>query len=72
MVWQLAGDHIAQTAPPTSALQTAEVAPGQRALILPHSGAYDEPTGALVFQESDRRFPIKDEVNAIAVVPGSP
>ena len=72
LVWQLAGDHIAQLAPPASALQTAEVAPGQRALIVPHSNAYDEPTGTLVFDESSRRFSVKDGVDAIAVIPPPP
>lgn len=28
VVWQLTGDHIAQVAPPTSALQTTELTPG--------------------------------------------
>ena len=72
LVWQLATDRIEQVTPPTSALQTAEVAPGQRALILPKGGAYTEPTGTLVFEESDRRFTIKDGVDAIAVLPPPP
>lgn len=72
VVWQLTGDQIAQVSPPTSALQTAEVAPGQRALILPHSDGYADPAGALVFEESSRRIPIKDDVDAIAVLEPSP
>lgn len=72
VVWQLAGQQIAQVSPPTSALQTAEVTPGQRALILPHSDGYTEPAGALVFEESARRIPIKDDVDAIAVIEPSP
>ena len=72
VVWQVSGDHIAQTTPPTSALQTADVAPGQRALILPRSDAPTEPAGSLVFEESSRRISIQGGVDAIAVIPPSP
>ncbi|OKH69368.1 hypothetical protein EB72_27755, partial [Mycobacterium sp. SWH-M1] len=72
VVWQLTGDHIAQVAPPTSALQTTELAPGQRALILPHSDGYTDPAGALVVEESSRRIPVKDNVDAIALIQPSP
>jgi hypothetical protein len=72
LVWQLAGDHIEQVAPPTSALQTADLAPDQRALILPKNGAYAAPTGTFVFEEGSRRFAIKDGVDAIAVIPPAP
>ncbi len=72
VVWQLSGDQIAQTTPPTSALQTADVAPGQRALILPRSDAPTDPAGSLVFEESSRRISIKGGVDAIAVIPPSP
>ncbi len=75
LVWQLSTEvpfSIKQIAPPTSALQTADVAPGQRALILPESGAYTEPTGTLVLEESARRIPIKEGVDAIAVIQPSP
>ncbi|AFM19795.1 hypothetical protein Mycch_5109 [Mycolicibacterium chubuense NBB4] len=72
VVWQLAGDHIEQTAPPTAALQTAELEPGRRALILPKTASYGEPVGTLVYEESSRRFPIKDGVDAIAVIQPSP
>lgn len=72
LVWQLADDRIEQITPPTSALQTAEVAPGQRAMILPETGGSAEPTGTLVLEESGRRIPIKDEVDAIAVLRRSP
>lgn len=76
VVWQVSGEHIVQTTPPTSALQTAEVAPGQRALILPSTAAPAEPTGTLVFEESSRRIPVKglekSAVDAIAVIPPSP
>ena len=71
-MWQLTGDHIAQVAPPTSALQTTELAPGQRALILPHSDGYTDPAGALVVEESSRRIPVKDNVDAIALIQPSP
>ena len=75
LVWQLATEapgSIEQLAPPTSAIQTAEVAPGQRAMILPETGAYAEPTGTLVLEESGRRIPIKNGVDAIAVIRSSP
>jgi hypothetical protein len=72
VVWQLTDGHIAQVTPPTSALQTADLAPGQRALILPHTDSYADPVGTLVYEESSRRFPIKDDVDAIAVIPASP
>ncbi|MBX7448725.1 hypothetical protein GR927_12070 [Mycolicibacterium sp. 3033] len=72
VVWQLTGDHIAQVSPPTSALQTTELAPGQRALVLPHSDGYGDPAGALVVEESSRRIPIEDDVDAIALVEPSP
>jgi hypothetical protein len=72
VVWQVSGDYIVQADPPTSALQTADVAPGQRALILPRSDAVSDPAGTLVFEESSRRFPIKPLVDAIAVIQPSP
>ncbi|VEG58511.1 Uncharacterised protein [Mycolicibacterium aurum] len=72
VVWQVSGDQIAQTTPPTSALQAAEIAPGQRALILPRSDAPTELSGALVFEESSRRIPLKPDVDAIAVIEPSP
>ncbi|WP_235660501.1 hypothetical protein [Mycolicibacterium gilvum] len=76
VVWQVSGDQIAQTNPPTSALQTAEVAPGQRALILPSTAAPGEPAGALVVEDSSRRISVKGleqgAVDAIAVIPPSP
>jgi hypothetical protein len=72
VVWQVSGDSIAQTDPPTSALQTADVAPGQRALILPRSDAVSDPAGTLVFEESERRFSIKPLVDAVAVIQPSP
>jgi len=72
LVWQLAPDRIEQVTPPTSALQTADVAPGQRALILPQTGSYTEPAGTLSLEESDRRISIKDGVDAIAVIEPSP
>jgi len=72
VVWQLSGDHIAQVAPPTSALQTAELDPGQRALILPHTDGYRDPAGSLVVEESTRRIPVQDDVDAIAVIEPAP
>mgnify|MGYP007046933009 FL=1 len=75
MVWQLttgAPGSIEQIDPPTSALQTADVAPGQRALILPETGAFTEPTGTLVLEESSRRITIKEGVDAVAVIQPSP
>ncbi|WP_238987798.1 hypothetical protein [Mycolicibacterium vanbaalenii] len=72
VVWQVAGDQIAQITPPTSALQTAEVAAGQRALILPRSDAPGDPVGTLVLEESARRVSIASDVDAIAVIRPAP
>ena len=72
VVWQVAGEQIAQTSPPSSALQTADVAPGQRALILPSTESPAALSGTLVFEESSRRFPLKPLVDAIAVIEPSP
>ncbi|PQP51535.1 hypothetical protein C6A88_07860 [Mycolicibacterium austroafricanum] len=72
VVWQVAGDQIAQTTPPTSALQTAEVAAGQQALILPRSDAPGDPVGTLVLEESARRVSITSDVDAIAVIRPAP
>jgi hypothetical protein len=69
LVWQLTGDRLVQTTPRTAALQTAEVAPGQQALIVPQ-GTSPEPSGTLVFADSGRRVTIKPDVDAIAVVGG--
>jgi hypothetical protein len=69
VVWQLSGEQIVQTAPPTSALQTAVLEPGQRALILPHAGDYGAAAGTLVLEDSSRRFTLSGDVDAIAVVP---
>jgi len=71
-VWQLADDGMTQVQPPASAIQTADVAPGQRALVLPEDGQYTDPVGALVIEESDRRFPVASQVDAIAVIPLAP
>ncbi|MCH9640988.1 MAG: hypothetical protein K0U70_04845 [Actinomycetia bacterium] len=74
LVWQLdtAGSgSIQEVTPPAAALQTGDVAPGQRALVLPKAGAYAEPTGTLVLEDSDRRISIKEGVDAIAVLPPS-
>lgn len=78
LVWQLptrttrTAGGVEQLAPSTSALQTADVAPGQRALVLPAAGALTEPTGTLVLEESGRRISIKNGVDAIAVIRKSP
>lgn len=72
LVWELAADRIEQISPPTSALQTAEVAPGQRAMILARSASYTDPAGTLVLEDSGRRISIKDGVDAIAVIRPSP
>jgi hypothetical protein len=67
LVWQLTGDRLDQTTPRIAALQTAQVAPGQQALIVPE-GTSPEPAGTLVFEDSGRRVTIKPDVDAIAVV----
>ena len=72
LVWQLADDGMTQVQPPASAIQIADVAPGQRALVLPEDGQYTDPVGALVIEESDRRFPVASQVDAIAVIPLAP
>lgn len=72
LVWQVSDGHIAQLTPPTSALQTAEIAPGQRALLLPEVGQYGAPDGMLVFEDGDRRFPIRGDVDGIAVLSPAP
>ncbi|MBX7435170.1 hypothetical protein JDV09_24165 [Mycobacterium sp. Y57] len=68
LVWQLSDDSITQVSPPTSAVQTAELEAGQRALILPEDGAYTDPAGALVFEDGGRRITLKSGVDAIAVI----
>lgn len=72
VVWQVSGDQIAQITPPTSALQTADIAAGQRALILPRSDAPGDPAGTLVLEESSRRISIAEGVDAIAVIRPAP
>ena len=72
LVWQLSDDGITQVQPPAPAIQSAEPLPGQRDLILPEDGQYTDPDGALVLEESDRRIPIKSQVDAVAVIPLSP
>ncbi|GAB3221923.1 hypothetical protein [Mycolicibacterium hippocampi] len=72
LVWQVTPESIEQIVPATSALQTGDVAPGQRALILPRTGSYTDPVGTLVLEESDRRISIKDGVDAIAVIRPAP
>lgn len=72
LVWQMSAGSIEQITPPMSALQTFEVAPGQRAVILPETGQYTDPAGTLALEESDRRISIKNDVDAIAVIQPSP
>ncbi|MDY6999356.1 MAG: hypothetical protein SW019_22415 [Actinomycetota bacterium] len=72
LVWQLSDDGMTQVEPRAAAIQIADVAPAQRALVLPQDGEYTEPAGALVLEESDRRIPIKSGVDAIAVIAPSP
>lgn len=66
-VWELADGRLVQVDPPTVALQAAEVSPGQRALIIPQGGQTPEDSGTLVLEDSGRRFPVKQDVDAIDV-----
>jgi hypothetical protein len=68
-VWELPGDRLVQADPPTVALQAGVVTPGQRALIIPQGGPTPEESGTLVIEDSERRFPVKPDVDAIAVIP---
>jgi hypothetical protein len=51
------------------ALQADVVTPGQRALIIPQGGLTPEESGTLVIEDSERRFPVKPDVDAIDVIP---
>ncbi|WP_036438241.1 hypothetical protein [Mycobacterium sp. URHB0044] len=68
-IWDLAPDRLVQGDPPTVALQAAEVYPGQRALIIPRGNPEPEASGTLVIEDSERRFPVKPDVDAIDVIP---
>jgi hypothetical protein len=68
-VWEFSTDHLVQVDPPTVALQAVEVTLGQRALIIPQGDPTPEQSGTLVIEDSERRFPIKPDVNALDVIP---
>jgi hypothetical protein len=51
------------------ALQATEVTPGQRALIIPQGAVAPEESGTLVIEDSERRFPVSPDVDAIGVIP---
>ncbi|BBX19620.1 hypothetical protein CRI77_17455 [Mycolicibacterium duvalii] len=72
LVWQVVDSTIAQLSPPTSALQTAELEPGKRALLLPNTDDYAAPAGTLVYEDGGRRFPVREDVDGIAVIPPAP
>ncbi|UXA17960.1 hypothetical protein [Mycobacterium sp. SMC-4] len=72
LVWQLADQGITQVTPPTAALQTAELAPGQRALLVPQPEHFGDPAGTLVFEDEGQQFPVRDDVDGIAVLPQAP
>jgi hypothetical protein len=69
LIWQLGGAGLTAADPKTVALQDAEVAPGQRALIIPKGGAAPETSGTLIVEDSGRRIPVESAVDAIDVVP---
>jgi hypothetical protein len=54
------------------ALQAVDVYPGQRALIIPRGNPEPEASGTLVIEDSERRFPVKPDVDAIDVIPAPP
>ncbi len=67
-VWEFRDDSLAQTQPPTVALQAIDVTPGQRALIIPQGGQEPQESGTLVVEDSGRRFPVKPDVDTIDVI----
>jgi hypothetical protein len=69
LVWQFSDDRLLAADPRTVALQSANVSPGQRALIIPQGGLSPEAAGTLVVEDSGRRFPVKSDVDTIDVVP---
>lgn len=71
LVWEFSGDRLTEVAPRTVALQSADVVPGQRALIVPQSGLSPEASGTLVVEDSGRRLPVKSDVDAIDIVPAA-
>lgn len=72
LVWQLAGAGLVSADPRTVALQSEQVVPGQRALIVPQGGPAPGPggeaTGTLVVEDSGRRLPVQAGVDAIDVI----
>jgi hypothetical protein len=67
-VWELSGAQLLQANPPTVALQAVVVTPGQRALIVPQGNTPPDVSGTLVIEDSERRFPVKQGVDAIDVI----
>ncbi len=67
-IWQVDGGRLAQLSPPTSALRSAEIVPGQRALIVPEDTTSPQQSGTLVIEDSGRRFTVRPDVDALAVV----
>jgi hypothetical protein len=72
LVWEFGEDRLSEAAPRTVALQSEDVVPGQRALIIPQGGDLaPEAAGTLVIEDSGRRIPVKPDVDAIDVVPAA-
>jgi hypothetical protein len=71
LVWEFGDDRLKEVDPRTVALQSADVVPGQRALIVPQGGLTPEASGTLIVEDSGRRFPVKSDVDAIDVVPAA-
>lgn len=72
LVWEFGEDRLNEAAPRTVALQSADVVPGQRALIIPQGGDLSpEAAGTLVIEDSGRRIPVKPDVDAIDVIPAA-
>lgn len=69
LVWEFAEGNLVEATPRTVALQVADVEPGQRALIVPQGGASSDTAGTLVLEDSGRRVPIANDVDAVDVIP---
>lgn len=71
LVWEFGEDRLKEVDPRTVALQAADIAPGQRALIIPQGGETPEDAGTLVVEDSGRRIPVKPGVDTIDIIPAA-
>ncbi|UGT93057.1 hypothetical protein [Mycobacterium ostraviense] len=70
-VWQLAGDRLVQPSP-DRALEILDLAPHERAIIIPEQSAQPQASGTLVIEINGKRTTVRAQVSDIAHIDAQP